>query len=329
MSLMSFLCCLPKKEEKRFRIISDSGQALLVILLSMTVILTVVLSVVSRTVTDITITTYQEDAQRAFDAAEAGIEDALLTGTATGGDVPIGNATYNVSFVYPVPDKDQYVYPDELRSGESATFWFAGHDTDGNLSCGAGCIRSNRIDNLCWGVPGSPDSQPGTPAVELIIYYDTSLAWKSTGNFSGMSVARAAFDPNTGRTATNNFYGAPLTNCQIGGENFAFGVKDIRLDDDSLPNFNLSCPSGMNSEGCLILAKVRMFYNDIPNPPVPHRVGIDIRSQGMTDLPPQGTEIDSIGAAGDTTRRINVFQSYPELPFVFDSAIFGQGDLTK
>ena len=85
---MSFLCCLPKKEEKRFRIISDSGQALLVILLSMTVILTVVLSVVSRTVTDITITTYQEDAQRAFDAAEAGIEDALLTGTATGGDVP-------------------------------------------------------------------------------------------------------------------------------------------------------------------------------------------------------------------------------------------------
>jgi Tfp pilus assembly protein PilX len=51
---------------------------LLIVLLAITVILTVVLSVTSRSVTDVTVTTYEEDALRAFSAAEAGVETALL-----------------------------------------------------------------------------------------------------------------------------------------------------------------------------------------------------------------------------------------------------------
>ena len=51
---------------------TQSGQALLVILLSMAVILTLVLSVASSSITDVTVTTFEEDALRAFSAAEAG-----------------------------------------------------------------------------------------------------------------------------------------------------------------------------------------------------------------------------------------------------------------
>src|SRR3989304_10327197 len=91
----------------------SSGQALLIILLTLTVVLTVVLSVVSRSVTDISVTTYQEDAQRAFDAAEAGIERALLTGSSQT-STPIGDATFITNISSPLPDGDEAVYPSDV-----------------------------------------------------------------------------------------------------------------------------------------------------------------------------------------------------------------------
>ena len=57
---------------------NQKGQALIIILLVMSVVLTVVLSSVSRSVTEIVVTGYEEDALRAFSAAEAGVEEKLL-----------------------------------------------------------------------------------------------------------------------------------------------------------------------------------------------------------------------------------------------------------
>jgi len=78
------------------------------------------------------------------------------------------------------------------------------------------------------------------------------------------------------------------------------------------------------------MAKVRLLYNHNSATGVsyPHPIGIEVISGG-SHLPAQGTLIDSIGEAGDTTRRVNVFQSYPEPPFVFEAAIFGKGGLSK
>ena len=50
----------------------ESGQALLLVLLGMAVVLTIVLSILSRSVTDIAVTSREEEALRAFSAAEAG-----------------------------------------------------------------------------------------------------------------------------------------------------------------------------------------------------------------------------------------------------------------
>ena len=58
----------------------QSGQALLIILLVMAVGLTVALAIVSRSVTDIRISRQEEESARAFSAAEAGIEQALIGG---------------------------------------------------------------------------------------------------------------------------------------------------------------------------------------------------------------------------------------------------------
>jgi len=56
-----------------------SGQAVLLVVLTLAVVLTLVLSVISRTITDVKITTVEGDSLRAFSAAEAGIERHLAT----------------------------------------------------------------------------------------------------------------------------------------------------------------------------------------------------------------------------------------------------------
>ena len=60
---------------------SRQGQMLLVVVLTMIVALTVGLSVVSRTITNLRISRQSEESQRAFQAAEAGIEKTIESGS--------------------------------------------------------------------------------------------------------------------------------------------------------------------------------------------------------------------------------------------------------
>src|SRR3972149_445322 len=152
---------------------NQTGQALLIVLLTMTVVLTIVLSVVSRSVTDISITSYEEDAQRAFNAAEAGIERVLLTGSNQSDS--LGDAEYDAGISFPLPSSNQVVYPTDVLAGESATFWFMAHDANGDFYCGGGdCLRSNQILQICWGEPGTLLNDLA-PAVEISLFYDVSL----------------------------------------------------------------------------------------------------------------------------------------------------------
>ena len=72
---------------------SHSGQTLLVVVLMMVVALTVSLSVVLRSVSNVRTSTDEENSSRAFSAAEAGLELALKTGGS------IGNQTLDNSAV--------------------------------------------------------------------------------------------------------------------------------------------------------------------------------------------------------------------------------------
>jgi len=308
---------------------NQNGQALLIVLLTMTVVLTIVLSVVSRSVTDISITTYGEDAQRAFDAAEAGIERVLLTGSNQSDS--LGDAEYDAGLSFPLPSSNQVVYPTDILAGESATFWFVAHDANGDLYCGGGdCLRSNQILQICWGEPGTLLNDL-TPAVEISLFYDVSLGVDdSPNNFSGVKIARLAYDPYSGRPGENNFrVTSAVCSGGIEGKNFAFSTGQINLNNSTPPNVNLDCPPTL--PGCLIMAKVRLLYNHNSGTGVsiPHPVGIQMNPTGGTHLPSQGTQIDSVGSSGGSTRKVNVFQGYPEPPFVFESAIFGQGGLSK
>lgn len=77
----------------------QKGQIALIVLLVMVVVLTIGLSVASRSVTDIYLSESKEAGIRAFNAAEAGIEEALSRVNLAGEsfDVSVGDITANVN----------------------------------------------------------------------------------------------------------------------------------------------------------------------------------------------------------------------------------------
>ncbi len=313
---------LPNGKEKL------SGQALLIVLLGMTVVLTVVLSVVSRTVTDISITTYEEEAQRAFDAAEAGVEEALLTGVGSGGPITIDSntqTTFDTSLGTPSSANDEFVNPTDIFSGESATFWFVSRDpSSGDLTCAGGpCLKARALE-FCWGAEGTDSNSSETPAIEISLFYDDSgnpPLGVSSNNYSAVKVARKVFDPNSGRTTSNSFESANSCNRTIDGQDFAFSTRRIRFGT-AADEFDISCTT---VDGCLLMVKARMFYNDSKTQPI----GLWVNPRSGSSLPAQGTLIESVGSSGGSTRKVNVFESFPEAPLIFDCAIFSFHDLSK
>jgi hypothetical protein len=286
----------------------ESGQALVLILLSLSVVLTIILYILSRTVTDVAISSRQEESVRAFSAAEAGVEQALIIGT--GSSSAIGDATYNASVTGFSQGVQDFPYPVLLSSGDSATTWFIGHDSDGNLTT-TGAFTGTQM-KVCWGNPGTGSGATTTPAIEISIYYESIPE-----SISSVKVARAVFDPNAGRTATNSFTLADNSPCQIAGNSYAF-QKTISFTSLGVPVGSYENPGGLQ------FARVKLLYNS----DVPHVVGTTVNFAGNSVLPSQGISITSTGVAGGSNRKINVFQGWAESPFASNSLLVPTG-ITK
>lgn len=291
---------------------TNSGQALLVVLLSLSVVLIIVLYIVSRSITDISTSTKDEESLRAFSAAEAGIERALVTGSSASNQ-SIGSATYSsVVTAYSRGEKFSN-YPLGLRSGNSATFWFVGHNSDGSLGCTSeSCFTGNSL-KLCWGNAQSSSSSSDTPAIEVAVFYESTAGSPST-----LKIARAAFDPNTGRSGAsgNGFTSTSQGSCQIDGKDYAFSqtfsLSDLGITSYLTPN-------------SLKLMKVKMLYNTNTS----HDLGLSVDFAGNSTLPSQGNKIDSTGSFSDANRRIEVYELHPVAPSVFDNVIFSGSGITK
>ena len=289
----------------------QSGQALLLVLLSMAVILTIVLSVLSRTITDITVTSKEEEASRAFAAAEAGIEKALIIGSNTG-DFDNG-ASFAATISNFGLQQSEYIYPEKLLSGETAIIWFVDHDEDdGTLTCGTGECFSGNTMKICWGEAGTSGSSDTTPAIEASVFYATT-----PGDYSDVRIARETIDPNTTRRTANNFSAVDSGTCTLDGTEFEF-QKTLDFASLGIPVLSYSNQNGLQ------FAKIRILYNtDVAN-----TVGVDVVSSG-NDLPSQGVRIESEGSSGEANRRIEVFQTFGELPPIFDASVFSPGGIVK
>lgn len=176
---------------------NERGQAVLIILLSLSVVLVVVMYILSRSITDISLSSKEEDSMRAFSAAEAGIERVLVTGSNTG-SMNIGDATFNASISDFASTTSAVVYPISLKSGEIATFWFT--------RPGDPTVFSGNQMKLCW----ADDNATDNPAIEVTVYYKVGAEYR---------VYRKMLDPVASRTQNST---VPGNNCDINGELFEY-----------------------------------------------------------------------------------------------------------
>ena len=297
---------------------NQPGQALVLVLLSLAVVLTLVLFILSRSITDIAISSRQEESVRAFSAAEAGIEKSLVIGTGASQEFQDANYTSSVSD-YAESTQD-YVYPINMASGDTFTTWFSAHDTDGNFICDAThpCFYSSSLGSanfikVCWGKTGTGSGNSTTPAVEFSFFYEDTPGVPST-----VKIARAAFDPNSSRTTENAFASSDLGTCTISGNQYAF-QKTLTFNDLGI------APGSFQSQGGLQFMRARMFYNSDTS----HPIGVTVNFAGNSILPSQGQSIVSTGVSGESNRRLEVFQGWPEVPSVFDYSVYSSAGLTK
>jgi hypothetical protein len=291
----------------------ESGQALLLVVLSLAVVLTIILSILSRSVTDIAVTSRSEEAVRAFSAAEAGVEQALVIGADVGGT--IGDSNFNAQVSGFAQGERDFANPAGVLAGESALFWFVAHnETTGETECSVAnpCFTGSQF-RICWGESGTGSGEATTPAIEVSVFYAAT-----PGILGTTRIARATYDPNSSRQSSNNFSAPDAGTCTAGGEDFQF-QKLIDLTTLGIPIGSYSVQNGLQ------FAKVRLFYNtDITQP-----IGIDVYQVGNGLLPSQGIKIESVGQAGESNRKIDVYQGFGEPPPIFDSAVFSPGGLTK
>ena len=292
---------------------TNSGQALLIVLLSMAVVLIVVLSILARSVTDVSISFQDENSLRAFSAAEAGVEQALIIGSSIG-TTEIGNASYNVEVFSVAEGEKEFNYPSALFSGESATIWFVAHDEEENYVCTSEkpCF-TGRYLKVCWGKEGVETSSSTTPALELSVFYTSTL-----GDYSTVKIARETLDPNGVRRLDNYFSAIDEGICTISGINYQF-QKTIDFSDLGILESVYSTQNGLQ------FMTIRSLYNT--NQTLDIGVSVDFPSNSI--LPAQGFMIDSAGISGNANRKIEVFKSFGEIPDVFGFALFSSGLISK
>lgn len=263
---------------KKYR---QRGQAVLLIVLVMVVGLSIGLSVAGRSITNLRVSSETENSQRAFSAAEAGIEQAIKTGqvgTIIGSPVNLGtNATIKSVTV-------------QQLSG--VIFFLAGGNSvpkdegiDIALSDGYPNYTnkwSGSQITLYWGRVNDPCL---TAALEIIVL---------TGTVANPTVTRYALDPCATRSSSNNFSLSGITQ----------GLQELTFNGVTLTFYFrkiITVPAGQG----LVMRVIPLYTSTT--------FGV----QGSPSLPIQGKQIDAIGASGSTERAIRVFQSFSELPSEF------------
>lgn len=291
----------------------QSGQAVLIILLSMVVALTVVLSIIASSTSDIKISSTETQSLRAFSAAESGVEQALVTNSGTNGNLN-GGASYNAVVSGLAQGQTYFINPNSLSSGDGGVFWYVSHGANGALVCGNGspCFTGKTI-KLCWGASGTSANLPTTPAIEVSTFYLTT-----PGDYTTTQVAKAVFDPNSNRRANNSYAPSDAGSCNVGSSSFAF-QKQIDLSTLNILASSYGVQNGLQ------FTMVKMLYNSNTVQPV----AMDVGFAGNSTLPGQGSLVDSTGNLNQVTRKVEVSRTYGGIPAVFDTAVFSPNSLSQ
>lgn len=302
--------------------LKESGQIILTIILVMTVILAVGLSIIQKSLTDVSTATKVEQSSRAFSAAEAGIEKALKVGQSCGTDCIKFDDNSSKADVLDLglkPDlpalgtRQEPLESDLLSKEEITQVWLADYTSLNNPPDIFYNPTSPNLRTLevYWGNP-----QTDKAALELTLIYYNGTQY----SFRKWYLDQIVRVPDNGfcqvSTCTGNQQaGSKTYQCKItlGDNNPSLCTNSVALDNSPLPSN-------------MMAIRARLLYNDSSQPFAVWATGTC--GKGCS-IPEQKREITSIGLSGDTQRKVKVSQWLKVVPFYFDYAIFSAGDIKK
>src|SRR3989344_2925973 len=295
------------------RTANQSGQAVIILLLVMVLALAIGLSVIGRSVTEISTSTKTEDSSRAFSAAEAGIERLLQlapqSGSGTAGSIDFSNQSQaqGLQWTADLPKPGLALEYPPFGKESFAQFWLA------NPLTLASAYNLDSFD-IYFGDPmqdysaitGKPDNQPAIE-VSVVLYAPSGSSYYSKSYF---------FDSKNDRAGAggNNFSSCNLGPSPIGTNAYS-----------ELRSFycKATVTGYKNNPGDVpIMVRARMLYTSTSHPAAIHPA-----SGGS--FPFQASVFQSTGVSGGVARNLQIFQQKWVLPQIFDYALFSAGDLSK
>lgn len=262
----------------------QQGQALLLVVLVLVISMTIGLSVATRSITNVRNSSEEQDSQRAFSAAEAGIERAInssATGTIASPIQIDNNAEIKTLTVGQLSGNQILVNNGTIVSRDDGVdIWMVGHKADGTPNY---ATPWNGDITLYWG--SASDTCSSTLANNTMAAVEVVTL---TGNDTAPVSHHYFFDPcvtGSPTRANSNAFDGAVTASDWAGFRFKGTITGV-------------------TNGLLL--RVIPLYADT-------RLGI----KGSIALPVQGTVIESTGISGEAERKIVTFKGYAKLPTEF------------
>lgn len=299
---------------------NQSGQVILILILVMTVGLGIGLSMVQKSLVDVSTASKVEQSSRAFSAAEAGVEKALRGDSSTTFTSDTSKIT-SLSGVGLIPavavsgNRQTLLHLARMYKEDMEQVWLS--DPAATLpSCASPyvCYSQSTLE-VYWGDPASTIR----PAIVLTLIYWDGSNYKSRKWY---------MDPVASRSgASGNGFKDVSSYCALDYDFSPYIYKcRVVLGGDTDPYFATygTLPvAGLNK---LMAIRVRLLYNDDSQPVAFWATGT---CGSACSLPAQARSINSTGVSGETQRRINLFQNFKIVPPYFDYAIFSAGEINK
>ncbi len=274
---------------------NQKGQVILILILVMTVALAIGLSVIQRSLSDVSTATKLEQSSRAFSAAEAGIEKAIQQNSSISRITLDNSAIIEGVDKNDIPASGQALEYLPLAKEEMAQVWLANTET-------LNAVYTLSSFNLYFGTPNTTDK----PAIEVTIVSWDGLKYVYNKRF---------FDSDSTRVANNGFETATCSHNHTvrTNDNTTDSRFDCQVSIDGYPYLGSARP---------ILARIRFLYTTTSQP-----FALGPVSPGF--LPVQAKIFTATGVSGQTQRKIQVFRVDKVVPPFFDYAIFSAGEINK
>ena len=278
----------------------ERGQALLIVVLVMVVVLTIGLSVATRNILNLRTATEEENTKRAFSAAEAGIEQALKS-TQTGENVILNRDLGNKSTIKEVNIESLSGANIMLHNGnpilkdDAIDIWLSDYGAGAEPSYAnpwPNAADGDGLITLYWG--NTTDTCDLAAALSIVVLTDSSI-----GGSLDPQITHYAVDPCSSRRSSNNFTD------DLGNATFASGTVSQR-------QFAYTTQIEIPSQRGIILRVVPLYTS------APLAVSARRKSNNTPlALRDQGTKIESTGESGTTQRKIVAVNGYPKIPVEF------------